>query len=143
MVKTRIIIDEKHKDKINEALKGGQGKATVRTISNTEELINLVDKYKAKIPSIPKAHLHHCKLIIFVGAGHFANAYKYIPMGTQVTIEFGRDGLGRLVSVSRTNVKGAKEYSFMLTKEAKQSALKCLNILPCDYDKNKDCWKAC
>ncbi|BAL85130.1 hypothetical protein SELR_pSRC300570 (plasmid) [Selenomonas ruminantium subsp. lactilytica TAM6421] len=138
-----VIIDKKHEQKINEILKGGQGKSTARTIDNAEELISLVEKYKSNLPPIPKAHLNHCKLIIFVGAGHFANAYKYIPMGTQVTIEFGRDGLGRLVSVSRTNVKGAKEYSFMLTKEAKQSALRCLNILPCDYDKDKDCWKAC
>lgn len=144
MKKMSIIIDEKHSAKLDEALKDGQGKARERRIENAANLIELVEGYKAEIPDIPKSHWHHCRLIITVGDGHFPGAYKGILMGTQVMIEFGKDGVGRLLDVSRSNVNGAKEFSFTFTRQAKASVLEKLHISAYwDYDEANDCWKPC
>ena len=127
--KMSIIIDEKHAAKIEDALRAGQGKARERFIASYDELIAYVQDGLEKIPTIPKKHYDKCVLDIFVGAGHFPNAYKYVPLGTHCRIMFGQDGKGRLIYVNRENVKGKKQYRFMFTDIAKTSVLAQLNIV--------------
>ena len=126
--KMSIIIDEKHAAKIGDALQAGQGKARERFIASYDELSAYIKNALEKIPSMPKKHFDKCVLDIFVGAGHFPNSYKYIPLGTHVRIMFGQDGKGRLVYVSRENVNGKKQYRFTFTDIAKSSVLAQLNI---------------
>lgn len=126
--KMSIIIDEKHAAKIEDALQFGQGKARERFIASYDELVSYMQDALDKIPSIPKKHFDKCVLDIFVGAGHFPNSYKYIPLGTHVRIIFGQDGKGRLTYVSRENVNGKKQYRFSFTDIAKTSVLAQLNI---------------
>ena len=126
--KTSIIIDEKHAAKIEDALQSGQGKARERFIASYDELIAYIQDAMDKIPAIPKKHYDKCVLDIYVGAGHFPNSYKYIPMGTHCRIIFGQDGKGRLMYVNRENVNGKKSYRFTFTDIAKSSVLAQLNI---------------
>ena len=127
--KMSIIIDEKHAAKIADALQSGQGRARERFITSYDELIAYMQDALEKIPSIPKKHYDKCVLDIYVGAGHFPNSYKYIPLGTHVRIMFGQDGKGRLTYVSRENVNGKKPYRFTFSDIAKMSVLAQLNIV--------------
>jgi hypothetical protein len=131
-MKKMIIVDEKHAAQVEEVLKEAQGRARERRIDSTQELIELIDHYTKKIPTIPKKHMENCELVINVGAGKFPNAYKYRPMGTQVVVVF-KNGTPRIRLISRIDVNGLKEYSFRLTDIAKASVLKELNVSTATY----------
>ena len=130
-----IIINVQHAVEIDTALKAGQGRASVRTVANFEELNELIEDCRRGI-SIPKTRWHRCRLSIRVGAGSFPNAYKAkgAPMCTYVEVVFGKDGQGRLVDVGRTYADGGREHVWRLTAEAKQSLLKSMNIDPVDVE---------
>lgn len=76
----KIIIT--NKEKLNEAIREAEGKATARTIDaeRIEGILNEIGE------GIAKAKLHGTK-VYYDGAEHFANSYKYRPMSTHFQAE--------------------------------------------------------
>jgi hypothetical protein len=123
----QIIIHDKNRDKINEILKQGQGKARERKIESYEELMGLIEKYTKNI-KIPKKHWYNCQLIINVGAGHFASKYNGVPCGTHIELIGRKDGKFILCTIGRIVVKDKKPYYFKMTDIAKKHILENMNV---------------
>jgi hypothetical protein len=120
MTMKKLIINEAHKEDINKALAEAQGKAKARTIDGYEALVKEIEYAKKRFENlpagIPKKAYDGCILIIRVGAGHFPNAYKYVPVGTYLKIRFRKDGSGEILDIDRVNVEGGKEYRWGITE---------------------------
>ena len=128
-MKKAILINDKNKEKIETALKEGQKRARERKIESYDELVEIVEKYMQKIPSIPKKHLYQCELHIYIGAAKFPSKYNGIPYGTRIVITFNKKGEYLLKDVDRYNVNGAKPFYFNMTDTAKKFVLNALNIV--------------
>jgi hypothetical protein len=116
----KLIIDDAHKAEIEQALKDGQKRARERRIDTLEELIDEIEtaKHDCNLPSnLPKKSWECCTLTIRIGAGHFANAYRYAPEGSVAVVKFRKDGLGELVDVYRDYCKDKKPYAWCITEQ--------------------------
>jgi hypothetical protein len=127
----KLIIDEAHKEAIEEALAQAQGnRVRERRIDSLRDVEWHMAQAMKGFPDIPKKHWEGCILTIQEGAGKFPNAYKGIPMGTEVTIKFRADGKGEITRISRENCNNAKTYIWHITETMHRDILDSMNIFP-------------
>ena len=65
-------------EKLNKAIQDSEGRATARTIT-ADDIINVLNRIK-----VPKNKLNGTR-VMWDGAEHFPNAYKYVPESTHWT----------------------------------------------------------
>jgi hypothetical protein len=128
----KLIIDDAHKAEIEQALKDGQKRARERGIDTLEELIDEIEtaKFDCHFPSsLPKKSWDACTLTIRIGAGHFANSYKYAPEGSVVIVRFRKDGLGEIEKIYRDYCKDKKPYAWRITEQMRNYIMQAMNCV--------------
>ena len=103
----KIIIDEKHAEKIAAVLETVQKRAKVRTIT-TEQVLDLPGTLY-RFYGVPKSRMNGLKLIIDFNAQNFPNAYKYTPESTIINVEFSATKC-YLTSVERSRTQPENKF---------------------------------
>jgi len=116
----RIIADEKHVDKINEALRNIQGRSTARILS-AEKILDILKRVESRL-DIPKKDLDGVQ-VVFTFAETFPNAYRYTPESTHFNAVYGNrhwiiTNICRSVCPDRNNNIGV-----ILTENAERALL--------------------
>lgn len=130
MVKSKygIIINDAHKNKINDYLATMQHRCTARIIIDYDDLLVMV-RSAVKSLGIPKTRLASCKLYFVVGACvKMPSSYNGIAYGTFASINFDKKGTAHLYNVCRTTVESEKYITWLLTENAINSFHKKFNI---------------
>jgi len=126
----KLIIDEAHKEAIEEALAEAQGKrCRERRIDSLRDVEWRMAQAMKGFPDIPKKHWEGCILTIQEGADKYPSAYRGIPMGTEVTIKFRADGKGEITRIARENCNYAKEYTWHITPAMQDDIFKAMGIV--------------
>lgn len=131
----KLIIDEQHKEMVNNFIKDGEKGARTRILGSYDNLVALVEGYKKKLPFIHKNSLQDCRLTIRIGAGDFPNCYKCIPFGTYVSGKFRADGplflsntiineSGMYSLIFGSKLESAKHFKHWVTSEVLPSIRK-------------------
>lgn len=79
-IKVNIVIKEENKNRIDEAIKKAEGKATARCISH-KTVFRIIDSLNGRFGNVSKKNLKGT-VIHFDNAQHFPNAYHYRPEST-------------------------------------------------------------
>ena len=117
----RILINEKNLQKISEAIKAAEGRATARLL-DTDTISRLIDRAENALPDrgvygrIPKNRMDGTK-IYFDGGQQFPNAYKYRPESTHCTIE-NHSGKWYLTDVRRDTCPNRQTSGEILYSDA-------------------------
>lgn len=117
----KIVVKESNREKIEQAIKEAEGKATARTIDYThiEHFIKRIEKRL----NIPKKSMRGIVATVDYWADNFPSAYSYTPYSTHFTIEKVSTGWA-LVDVSRKATRRAtQECILSLTEEAKEAII--------------------
>ena len=119
----KIIIDEKHAEKIAAVLETVQKRAKVRTIT-TEQVLDLPERLR-EFYGIPKKYLKGLRVCVDFNAQDFPNAYKYTPESTVINIEFSETKC-YLTDAAREQCRKESEfiYSYELPEEMQKALLK-------------------
>ena len=120
-----IIIKESNKDKIMDAIKAVQGKATVRTIDSYDKIAEIISDVEDRIGTISKKALEGTE-VHYDFRQHFAKAYNGAPISTHISFVY-RNGSWRVTDVERTYCPDRWSdypYSLKLSETAKQAILK-------------------
>lgn len=116
-----IAITEKNIDRINEAIKKAEGRATARTVT-AKDILKAVEDLEHKL-GILKKDMEGITAVIDVNAQDFPRAYKYTPDSTIVEIVRKKSGWS-LVDVERDWTRSTKhKYAVKLTPEAEQAII--------------------
>lgn len=114
-----IVIKWDNIERINEAIKQAEGRATERLIKY-ENIDHAVFEIEHKL-DIPKVAMLGIMVDIDWNAQKFPNAYKYAPMSTHATIKKTASGWN-LIGVHRDTCR-TKKYDVLLTEVAKQALI--------------------
>ena len=90
-------------EKITEAIKAAEGRATVRTITHAE-MIDAISTVERKL-SIPKKYLDGISITVDYNAQSFPNAYKYLPESTHFDA-INKKGIWYITAVYRAGTRG-------------------------------------
>jgi len=140
-----ILIKEENRERINEALAKGQGKAKVRCLDGYDDLVELVEDAKDRLPdqwvnrkNSPKTCLDGVLCHYRIGAeGHFPNAYQYSPKGTVCDLRFRADGQVSLVHVCREDIRNGRVCSWKFPPKTFHRMMSFFNI-HVDEDREQD-----
>lgn len=116
-MKKQIIINEAHASAIQSALDDVNGKASAFTTHRAFDVIALASRFvadlvKADIPTSDRAGA----ILVHVGAGPWANAYRSEAIATRITLRVASDGREvRLVDVERATVHPKKAEKFEIS----------------------------
>ena len=117
----KIIVKESNFDKIKQAIKVAEGRATARTICASD--IFTAVQYIEQYLDIPKKLLLGVKAQVDYNAQNFPNAYKYIPESTHFELERVASGWA-VTAIYRGRCGGPKStYHLKLTEEAKAAII--------------------
>lgn len=123
----KIIVNEKNKNRIEDAIRKAEGKSTSRTIS-ADKIINAVEKINNKL-GISKQDLIGVKAEVDLNAQKLPSAYKWTAMSTHFTIEGCASGWA-LINVKRAYLWQRKdEVIINLTDKAKDAIVKNLSSI--------------
>lgn len=120
-----IIIKAQNAQRIMEAIKAVQGKATARTIDSYAELENIVKSVESRIGGMSKTELEGTEFI-YDDRQHFPNAYKWRPESTWIKCRYSK-GSWRLTDTGRgycPNSNSSYRYALYLSESAKAAILK-------------------
>lgn len=116
-----IAITEKNSDRINEAIRKEEGRATARTVT-AKDILKAVEDLEHKL-GIRKKDMTNITAVIDVNAQDFPRAYKYTPYSTIVVIVRKKSGWN-LVNVERDWTRSPKQkYTVKLTPEAERAII--------------------
>lgn len=116
-----IVIKVENKDRIEEAIRKVEGRATARTI-DFEIILKSIEKIEDHL-GIAKKDMTGCEATVDFYADDFPQAYKWTPESTQFHIKKTASGWN-LISVYRAKCGRYKERYFVsLTEEAKKAVL--------------------
>lgn len=117
-----IIIKESNKEKINQAIKDAEGRASARTITY-DDIIQDIKNVEQTL-GIAKKDMVGIEVDVDHHAQNFPNAYKYTPESTQYIIRKKASGW-ELLSVDRYRTRReGHRYNVKLTAEAKAAIIK-------------------
>lgn len=117
----KIVVKESNREKIEQAIKEAEGKATARTIdySHIEHFIKRIEKRL----NIPKKSMRGIVANVDYWADNFPSAYSYTPYSTNFIIEKVSTGWA-LVDVYRERTRRiTQECILSLTEEAKEAII--------------------
>ena len=115
----QIIADQKHIEKIREALDEVQGKATARTLT-AEKILSILDSITKKL-GIPKTSMEGVS-VFYTGAETFPNAYKYTPYSTHFRAAY-RNRHWVIVSIERNICPNREDNAYVALTDAAKDAL--------------------
>lgn len=108
----KIIVDEKHKSKIEQYIESEQKTYRTRTIDylDIETAITVIEN---SLNKIPKKCWEGCRWLVLPSQEKFPSAYKYKPMGTGFELE-RKSGKWYLLGIERYNCNGAASKAISL-----------------------------
>lgn len=117
-----IAITEENKDKIEQAIKAAEGRATARTISYGR-IVSTLETVE-KTLGIAKSHMTGIKINVDYWAQQFPGAYDHIPYSTHFTATKTASGW-KLTKVFRDKCRGKTQTHLVtLTKKAEEAIIK-------------------
>ena len=116
----KIIVNDKNKEKINDAIKKAEGKARERTIT-ANDIFWMVKNIEENL-GIPKSKMLGVVATVDYHAQKFPNAYKYPPYSTHVVLEKVSTGWA-VVDIRRNITRRNKRFVIELTNEAKEELI--------------------
>ena len=115
----KIIINGNHAEKLTDALETLQARCTARTIT-ASEVEDILDYATSKL-GISKKAMTGTKLV-YTGAEHFPNAYKYRPESTHFTAEHnGRFWV--ITEIARATCPNRADNTHLNLSESAKAAL--------------------
>lgn len=118
----RIIVNEKNREKIEEAIRKAEGRATARCISY-DRIVKTIERIESHL-SIPKKYLIGIEASVDYWAQQFPNAYKYAPESTHFCLTRTASGWA-VTNIYRYYTQSpSKAVCLALTEVAKQALIK-------------------
>lgn len=113
----KIIVKESNSEKITDAIRDAEGRATARTIT-AQNVIDTARKITRRL-GIPKKYMIGITASVDYHAQNFPNAYKYTPESTQFRMIYTASGWA-LTSISReTTRRPSRAVDIFLTDDAR------------------------
>jgi len=117
----KIIVNEKNRDKINEAVKAAEARASARCI-DYDRIVGAIDTIDDKL-GISKANQVGIRAVVDYWA-QFPSAYKYTPESTQFAMVRMPSGWA-ITDIYRDRTKApSKAIELTLTEKAKTAIIK-------------------
>ena len=117
----KIIVKEANIERINQEIKGAEGRASARCIT-ASDIMDAVQSITAHL-RIPKKSMVGITAYVDVNAQDFPSAYKYTPESTLVALEYTRSGWA-ITGIERdVTHRASQAVSIELTDEAKKAVL--------------------
>jgi len=132
----KIVVNEKNREKIAEAIRNAEGKATARTI--TVGAVNMAaEAAERELRGLTKAEKLGSRMIVDDNAQDFPQAYfrkaRSVPESTQFELEYTASGWA-LVNVYRARTKGAYYgQELRLTEEGKAAVIRLVEHMGSVY----------
>lgn len=134
----QIIIDQAHADKITEAIKAAEGRATARTIT-ADDIINECDRQLVRLYGLGASldELDGTEIHVDVNAQDFPNAYKYTPVSTHFRATYSGKKW-RLTDVFRDTCR-KNRGSVKVPEAAKKSIMATIEDAGAELIGRRDC----
>ena len=131
-------INIKNAEKLNEAIKKAEGKATARLLK-VEDVKRLLEAVEKQL-NLPKALMKGVKVHGCPTGQDFPNAYKFAPQATCFDAEYCASGWC-VVDVKRDTCPRWKDKAVItLTEEAKYAILQNMSRLTCENMPRFNVW---
>lgn len=134
----QIIIDQAHAEKLTEAIKAAEGRATARTIT-AEDVIKECDRQLVRLYGLGASldELDGTEIRVDINAQDFPNAYKYIPESTHFCATFSGKKW-RLTYVCRNTCR-KNRGSVKVPEAAKKSIMATIEDAGAELIGRRDC----
>lgn len=113
----KIIVDEKHKSKIEQYIESEQKTYKTRTIDYLD-IKTAISAIENSLNKIPKKYWENCRWFVLPSQEKFPNAYKYKPMGTGFELE-RKSNKWYLLGIERRGCNGAASKAISLINSTK------------------------